>query len=113
MKVSDLEGIWLDYWVAKAQGHHLSCDWNQDDYILIGTGAGDLRQFSPSTAWIQGGEIIEEERLCITALNSGIWKGIANNASTAPGIVQFGQTPLVAAMRAYVASKCGEEVPDE
>jgi hypothetical protein len=38
MKANELAGAMLDYWVAKAVGLPLSCDANQIDYILVGTG---------------------------------------------------------------------------
>ena len=68
---------------------------------------------SPSTDWAQGGPIIEREGIS-PAFNPSMiyerdarWK--AFDCSTDGGH-QFGPTPLVAAMRCYVASRLGEEV---
>ena len=70
---------------------------------------------SPSTNWSQGGPIIERESIRITPFPPGReregWSaGIYDRAVAHPG-----PTPLIAAMRCYVASKLGEEidVPEE
>ena len=79
-------------------------------YLVIpGTG-----QAQYSTDWSQGGPIIEREGLLIRpqpgkeAWDS--WKHGADNPC-----YTVGRTPLIAAMRCYVASKLGDEVevPDE
>jgi Protein of unknown function (DUF2591) len=81
--------------------------------------------FQPSVDWTRGGPIIERERICIGADPEG--RIIANRRElyadrdqdgTAvlifpEGGAQVGPTVLVAAMRVYVASKFGEEVPDQ
>jgi hypothetical protein len=77
--------------------------------------------FNPSTNWSQGGLIIEREKISVVCnpehnqweacqratLNSMFGFNGAN--------LEFGSTPLVAAMRCYVASKLGDEVeiPEE
>lgn len=62
-----------------------------------------------SSDWCFGGPIIEREKISVTSQTNGhSWaaKG-AHNYS-------YGPTPLIAAMRAYVASKLGDEpVPEE
>jgi hypothetical protein len=109
MKVSELSGALLDYWVAKAEGFLLSCDWNQGEYILIGTGEGDLERFSPSTDWTVGGPIIERERIGIMPVGVE-WKAWAPLDMDATAVAD---ELLIAAMRAFVASKFGNEVQDE
>lgn len=111
MKVSELEGIWLDYWVAKAEGYPLSCDWNQEEFILVGAGEGDdpLKHYAPSTCWQDGGPIIERKRINLGALTKG-WKAFICNRMIYDG---EGKTPLIAAMRCYVTMKFGDEVPNE
>lgn len=76
--------------------------------------------FEPSTAWAHGGPIIERELL---ELSPHFWTDVgwhwvayvlgANNLDE--NHEQRGPTPLIAAMRCYVASKLGDEVevPDE
>ncbi|MHA4874865.1 phage protein NinX family protein, partial [Enterococcus faecium] len=55
VKVSELEGAALDWAVAMSEGMPLcGRDAIQIDYILVGTGHGDLKPFSPSTEWSQG-----------------------------------------------------------
>lgn len=74
--------------------------------------------YSPTTDWGQGGPIIEWEMIELTrgTENSNGWtatidlyEGDAMRESCT------GPTPLIAAMRCYVASKLGDEVevPDE
>lgn len=76
------------------------------------------RQFSPSTNWDDGGPIIERERIDVAAPDefsdderwfAGIYHGSARHA-TPRNCEMRGDTPLIAAMRAYVASKLGDEV---
>jgi Protein of unknown function (DUF2591) len=114
MRVSELEGVLLDYWVAEAEGMLR---------MMPGTMEFRLGGYSPSTKWREGGPIIEREGI-------GIWKGYDSErsgkvevweASTinpvsaieAQGPQVRGPTPLVAAMRAYIRLKFGEEVEDE
>jgi len=70
---------------------------------------GEDRDFY-STNWSQGGPLIERERLTVG------W--VADTWAAVVGLVehkQIGPTPLIAAMRCYVASKLGDEVeiPEE
>ena len=76
---------------------------------------------SATTDWSKGGPIIERE--CIATYASGAcsvapknpdyW--VAEILATEEMITQYGPTPLIAAMRCFVASKLGDEVdvPDE
>ena len=71
-----------------------------------------------STDWAQGGPIIEREWLDVTpwpneSEESKRWDCVQHDCN--PPYQQFGPTPLIAAMRCYVASKLGEEVdvPEE
>lgn len=69
--------------------------------------------FHPSTNWAQGGPIIERERISV-GTDENEWSADITVGPT--GFVRgFGPTPLIAAMRCYVASKLGDEVeiPDE
>ena len=129
-KVSELEGEELDHWVALALGYqHLGAvgvshenkngipwclskrnDWWKGDKgeWICGPCEGFPRSYS--TDWSQGGPIIEREQIAIHApwddfhCENGEW-----NAETKKWGM-FGPTPLIAAMRAYVATKFGEEV---
>jgi hypothetical protein len=63
---------------------------------------------SPSTDWSEGGPILERECIVLVTTESGqLWDakraGVENTYYRGP-------TPLIAAMRCYVASKLGDEV---
>ena len=72
-----------------------------------------------TTDWSQGGPIIEREEIavqcgyCDGELDG--WIADSKKLNDDEGMEQYGSTPLIAAMRCYVASKLGEEVevPDE
>jgi hypothetical protein len=84
---------------------------------------GGLDGFEPSTDWSQGGPIIEHEKLCVGYQHQlgPAYVPLLDPATvcwartTAGGYLKYGPTPLIAAMRCYVASKLGDEVdiPDE
>ena len=57
-----------------------------------------------STDWAQGGPIIEREKMTLE------WTGEDWMAYIRHDEEYFGPTPLIAAMRCFVASKLGEEV---
>jgi hypothetical protein len=61
------------------------------------------------TDWAQGGPIIEREKMTLE------WTGEDWMAYIRHDEEYFGPTPLIAAMRCFVASKLGDEVevPDE
>lgn len=69
-------------------------------------------EWDPSTNWVQGGPIIEREHISLSDPESQAgnewraWCGAWNFS---------GSTPLIAAMRCYVASRFGDEVdvPEE
>lgn len=94
MKTTDLQGAALDWAVAKAEGIHLIVDFTQ---------------YKPSTDWMQGGPIIAREWISTTNGNDEWLAEIATDC--ADGYLSaIGPTPLVAAMRCYVASKLGDDV---
>ena len=107
VKVSESEGQVLNYLVAKAEGYF------EIGMASVHDGVTDVfyfPQWQPSTDWAQGGLIIEREKIAID------WDHDCWNASTDSHPAYYSaETPLVAAMRCYVASKLGDEVevPDE
>jgi len=111
IKTNELERIMLDYAVAKCLGHEVVE--NYVSYIRIyltdPKQAGYALTFCPSTDWAHGGPIIERERITVIAMPNGTW------ATSSPCHSFHHPTPLIAAMRCYVASKLGDEVevPDE
>ena len=68
--------------------------------------------FSPSTDWAQGGPIIEREGIRLHRSSTGDWWA---GPESDPHRPVSGPTPLIAAMRCYVASKMGDtiDIPEE
>lgn len=68
-------------------------------------------RFNPSECWLYGGPIIDRERIELGPAHSA-WRAVPNRTmypnNDAPW--HFGPTPLIAAMRCFVASKLGAEV---
>lgn len=120
MKTAELVGPALDWAVAKCEEVTLSehidglCSWLEHEVT------GFWRVYSPSTDWEQGGPIIEREEISIKyvvpAMRDSVWQAFPSiTAKGAGGRWGVGPTPLVAAMRCYVASKLGDEIeiPEE
>lgn len=114
MKTSELTGALLDYWVARAEGlevrlYRLGEPTSRCWTIQDGR-TGHV--FAPSTSWAQGGPIIERERIQWRD-EGGTWcAGFGEGDDDDWLHYGEGETQLVAAMRAYVASKFGDEVQD-
>jgi hypothetical protein len=99
MKTHELTGQALDWAVAKCEGRTWA---DAANFVAYHEDDGEMNY---STDWAQGGPIIERERIAVWATTDG-WKAQrsdTSNLTTAP-------TPLIAAMRCYVASKLGHEV---
>ena len=98
MKTAELQGAALDWAVSKCWG----IVWEQGDLDAGEYGPG----FRPSTNWEDGGPIIEGEEIKLTPPLIGETDWFAN--------IGFGDvagpTPLIAAMRCYVALKLGDTV---
>jgi len=114
MKVmtSELRGAALDWAVAVALGHKdIITDFGA--YIRIRTQPAGALTFSPTVDWAQGGPIIEREGISVWEFDDVTWK--AETPLVGVDCVYEAPTPLIAAMRCYVASKLGDkvEVPDE
>jgi hypothetical protein len=112
MKTSELTGPALRYAVAVAG------DWNgarthANVPVMI-----EVQGYRPDLLWGQGGPIIEREEICILdKLDLTTWVCQLARARTRDGADEFrryyrqtGSTPLIAAMRCFVASKLGDEV---
>lgn len=132
-KVSDLSGPLLDLAVAMADGKHaIPHEWGNAGINDLGrcsiakTSWDCARYFEPSKNWGHGGPIIERERIeCQTVPEIGgvapppqrTWSawgkmrnGVVSGHWVSKSIVCEGPTILVAAMRAFVASKFGDTV---
>lgn len=64
--------------------------------------------FTPSTRWAHGGPIIEHEGIALWQDEETL--GWFASADEGRGNDYLGPTPLIAAMRCYVASKLGDEI---
>lgn len=106
MKTSELTGDALDWAVAKCEGVI-----NGDD---LDVGFILERGYSPSSDWAQGGAIIERERICLENAAGMYWIATMlyqnDDDERTQTSEEQGATPLIAAMRCYVASKLGDEV---
>ena len=109
MKTSELTGHALDWAVAMCEGiDHDTAAMN----IMFGDDNDWFLAFS--TDWAQGGPIIEREKVALDAEMGDVWRAkmeYTNDDSLRPQwSEEDGPTPLIAAMRCYVASKLGDEV---
>ena len=118
MKTSELTGAALNWAVGKCEGLSIESDWwDWDRLCFVDKFNVD---FEPSCDWLQGGKIIEREGISICNLEANDWK--VNGWTASVGELWspnddgwISPTPLIAAMRCYVASKLGDEVevPEE
>jgi hypothetical protein len=102
LKTSELQGAVLDWAVAKCE---------------VGDAINEIDDpHFYSTDWALAGPIIEREGITVRRYTDALWDASIGRLD----YVADGPTPLVAAMRCYVASKFGDdlvlfkvEVPDE
>jgi len=98
----------LDRDVAEALGMSLDdkgfpyavCD--DPDYRMVTPEA-----FTPSTNWQQAGELLEEYKICIQILKSGIWNAAATSEWNDKTQV-FAESPQEAICKAVIALKESE-----
>lgn len=100
MKTAELTGAALDWAVAVCEKNWAFEPDGCDSY---------------SNDWELGGAIIERENVSITGTNFPWWECDTGWYAHIGDRYSHGETPLVAAMRCYVASKLGDEVevPEE
>jgi len=138
INTSKLSGKALDWTVAKCVGLPIKYDpmsfkthqkpggyWTMEPDIgqaIVGCSKHIGTDYSPSTNWMQGGQIIEREKIWLrgphdackpdgtAVLRIDYWYAHINHHH-----VQNDPSPLVAAMRCFVASQLGDEVeiPEE
>ncbi len=107
MKTNELTGAALDWAVAKCEGREMRA-WRTYKR---------LNQTNYSTDWSQGGPIIEREGISIVQQgDASEWVASVYNYNEGDWHLHTtGPTPLIAAMRCYVASKLGDDIniPEE
>jgi hypothetical protein len=114
LKANELTGAALDWAVAK-------CIYEPDDVVIcdgrVFAYDDATKGFNPATNWAQGGPIIEREGMALNMEDTHEWRAAMwwDDEDSKGDILMVGPTPLIAAMRCYVASKLGDEVevPDE
>ena len=111
IKTADLIGPALDWAVAKClqPGYE---EWRLIRWIEHG--------LAPSTNWSQGGPLIEQERINVKSNLARMrehpeYDWLSDCPEKRICVSFSGHTPLIAAMRCFVASRLGEEVdiPEE
>lgn len=112
MKTSELIGPALDWAVEFIEG---GCKAEPRANYWLERWIDPERRYlceSASTNWAQGGPIIEREEICIQRRpgRSDGWGAHYSKKSEGQHFYSVGPTPLIAAMRAFVASKLGDEV---
>lgn len=104
MKTTELTGAALDWAVAKCEGHKVFIKYAPVQVMYTPQNKRSWYIYRPSSNWAQGGSIIEREMIdivCLPTKQGGkIWRTFYAD----------GPTPLVAAMRCFVAAKLGDNV---
>lgn len=99
IKTSELLGLQLDWVVAYCEG-------KGNEFLQFRKAYPSLTA-GPSNDWSQGGPIIEREGIDVSYVSKSDW--FASKRENHEKLY-FGISPLVAAMRCFVASKLGDEV---
>jgi hypothetical protein len=101
MKTSELSGAALDWAVAKCEGVYFENLREFEDYAL-----------NYCTDWEHGGPLIEREGIGLDQYaDYPRWQAFTPAPEQPSGhCACTGPTPLIAAMRCYVASKLGDDV---
>ena len=109
VQTADLQGAALDWAVAKCEGRKEPAI--LENFKVAWYSWGNVHY---STKWALGGPIIEREQIELR-YDDGIWSAAHPLIRPKSRWWRNGPTPLIAAMRCYVASKLGDEVeiPEE
>lgn len=135
MRVSELTGALLDYWVARAEGVpaeqltirriqrstecHVVRDWVRNDPII----GRDIVVLAPSTNWAQGGPLIQKYKISINdpseeRARENKWAAWFSDPAHDPENILiysfwgYADTPLQAICRAVVRAAFGDEVEE-
>lgn len=118
LKTNELIGRALAYAVGIAKGYKVEY-WHTKSVAILSAGIPRGVPWNPHIDWSQGGPIIEREginTLVHVTVNDVITEWKAGKDWPMSHFPYYtGPTPLIAAMRCYVASKLGDEVeiPEE
>ena len=115
LNTSSLIGPALDWAVAKCEGYStIRCGAGPSQFLAyIPPNKRSHYKWRPSTSWTQGGPIVEREGLTIGKVcgSPNEWSAESfQDDGVRVKFLRYGPTPLVAAMRAFVASRLGDEV---
>lgn len=133
MKTSELTGAALDWavalslgWKWKAEGKKILLARPDPRSAKLQVNATSMKvirlnYFKPTASWSIAGPIIEREKIGfwftdeVVDYGGNVMRDPGWYAESLYGYSEVGPTPLVAAMRCYVASKLGDEVdiPEE
>lgn len=102
MNTNELTGAALSWAVAKCEGYEDKNFCPHDKHFRD----EDDKWYSPADDWSQGGPIIERERITLRCYTDALWDASIGRLD----YVSDGPTPLIAAMRCYVAFKLGDTV---
>ena len=98
IKTSELRDLALNFAVAKCEGRENDGVWDENF----------------SSNWLLGGPIIERENISTEHMpgagDAGLDVWVATRIEGSSVSEEQGPTPLVAAMRCYVASQLGDEI---
>ena len=105
MKIYQIEGDAIDWAVAQ-------CENRKGQYWMNDSVWGN---YSPSTRWAIAGPIIEREEISIAKVGATDRDSMAQHpecwcAHKDGSYSHYGATPLIAAMRCYVAVKLGYDI---
>lgn len=117
INANDLDGLALDWAVTMAERpdelRYGLDDWREQRRSRVVSGEYDFRWHQ---SWNQAGAVIDREQINLTTIHDspGLWGAFYDDGQdhTFP---HHGETPLLAAMRCFVAQKLGQtiDVPDE
>ena len=108
IKTSELTGPALDWFVWVCIGGAEAYPKLKGKAFLRAWRSNSSKYLNPSTEWAQGGPIIERDKINLKFYDEE-WVADPHDIDS---ICQrkHGPTPLIAAMRCYVASRLGDEV---
>lgn len=121
VKTAELSGSALDWAVAQIEGVKTMMlprekgSAEKRPFALFGSlayevgGADQEYAYAPSSCWHCGGPLIEKYQIGLAHIGSD-WHGEPLNFWVSPSHDTQGETPLIAACRAIVASKLGDVV---